>query len=117
LEYWENPFVFGLTHYSIVPLFHYSMLFGATGGATGGCAASAGGACSAFELAAAGEGKSRHDPADLLALALRTIDLFGRIEDQFFKIIIALVAVIFINGHRYISLTVESRAQRVAQYH
>jgi len=54
-------------------------LFGAAGGATGGCAASAGGTGSALELSAAGEGEGRHHSTNFLALTFGTSNLFGSI--------------------------------------
>jgi hypothetical protein len=53
-----------------------TLLFGAAGGTTGGRAASAVGAGSALEFSADGKGKSRHDPANFLALTFRASNLF-----------------------------------------
>jgi hypothetical protein len=85
-----------------IPLFQRSNipeLFGPAGGTAVGCAAPAGGGCRTLKLPAAGKGKGRDQPSDLLTLALRTFDLFRGIEDQFLKIISALAAVIFVNRH------------------
>jgi len=51
-------------------------LFGATGGAVGGGAASAGGTGSALKFSPDGKGESGHDPTDFFALTFGTGDLF-----------------------------------------
>ena len=71
----------------------------AAGGAAVGGAASAGGVGRAFEFATHGKGKSRHHPRDLLALAAGTRDLLRGPENQLFEVVIALITVIFVNGH------------------
>jgi hypothetical protein len=55
-------------------------LFGAAGGATGGCAASAGGAGSALKFPTAGKGKSGHHPTNFFAFAFWTGNLIGSIK-------------------------------------
>jgi len=73
--------------------------FRAAGRAARGCAASAGGACGALKLIAAGKGESRHHSGHFFALAFGAGDFFRRIEDQFFKFMLTLAAVIFKNRH------------------
>ena len=73
--------------------------FRAAGGAARGCAASAGGACGALKLIAAGKGESRHHSGHFFALAFGAGDFFRRIEDQFFKFMLTLAAVIFKYRH------------------
>jgi len=75
-----------------------SGLLAARRAAVGG-AASAGGVSSTFEFATHGKGKSGHHPCDLLALAAGTRDLFRGPENQLFEVVIALITVIFVNGH------------------
>ena len=93
-----NPIV-RITQYSIIPL------FGAAGGAAGGCAASAGRAGSALKLSAAGKGKGRHHSVDSFAFAFGTSNLFGGIQHQFFKFIFALVTAKLIDWHFGYSFT------------
>ena len=71
----------------------------AAGRAAMGGAASAGGVSSTFEFTTRGKSKSGHHPCDLLALAAGTRDLFRGPENQLFEVVIALIAVIFVNGH------------------
>ena len=87
--------------FPIVPVFQYStiLLFGATGGAGGGGTTTAGGAGGALKLSAAGKGESRHHPVNFLALACGAGNLFGSIQYQFFKFVLALITTIFINRH------------------
>jgi len=75
------------------------ILFGATGGTTGGGTATAGGTGGALKLSAAGKGKGRHHPMDFFALAFRASNLFRGIQYQFFKSILASVTGIFVNRH------------------
>jgi hypothetical protein len=73
--------------------------FGATGRTAGGGAASAGGACSALKLSAAGKSEGRHHPGHFFALAFGAGDFFRRIEDQLFEFMLTLAAVIFKYRH------------------
>jgi hypothetical protein len=90
----------------IVPVFQYSIIlfFGTAGGAGGGGATTAGGAGGALKLSAAGKGESRHHPVNFLALTCGAGNLFGGIQYQFFKFVLALVTTIFINRHFTTSL-------------
>ena len=67
---------------AIIPIFQYSIipLFGATGGATGGGTATAGGTGSAFELSTAGKGKGRHQSVNFFAFTLRAGNLFRGLQ-------------------------------------
>jgi hypothetical protein len=69
------------------------------GGAGGGGTTTAGGAGGALKLSAAGKGKSRHHPVNFLALTFGAGNLFGGIQYQFFKFVLALITAIFINRH------------------
>ena len=85
----------------ITPIIQYSIipLFGAASRTATGRAGSAGRTGSTLKLPATGKGKGRHHPAHLLPLALRAVNLLGSIEDQFFEIMVALMAMVFINRH------------------
>ncbi len=87
-----NPIIPTIQH-SIIPLFR------ATDGTATRRTGSAGRTGSAFELPTAGKGKSRHHPVHLLTFAFRADNLLRSIENQFFKFVVALIAMIFINRH------------------
>ncbi len=77
----------------------HSKALGAAGGAAGGGAAATGGAGGAFKFTAARKGESRHHPAHLLAFTLRARNFSGGVKNQFFKLMITLSAMIFIDWH------------------
>jgi hypothetical protein len=87
------------------PLFQLSNipLFCAAAGATGGGAGTTGRTGCTLELSAYGKGKGGHHPIHFFAFAFRASNFFGRVEDQLFKFVLALMAVIFKNWHLRIS--------------
>ena len=96
------------TQHSITPL------FGTTGWTAGGRAATTRWGCSALELSSAGESKSWHHTADFLAFTFGTYNLFRGIQDQFFKFMLTLTAMIFIDGHLRHSFP-EGKNQRITR--
>ncbi len=74
-------------------------LFRTTGGATGGRAPTAGGGGCALEFSSAGEGKGRHHALNFFTLTFGTDNFFRDIKDQFFEIVLALIAMVFKDWH------------------
>ena len=113
MEYWSIEIINTL---NITPFTQHSNTpsFWTTGGAACCSTAATGWGCGALELSPAGESKSWHHPVDLFAFTLGTYDLFRRIEDQFFKFMLTLTAMIFIDGHLRHSFP-EGKNQRITR--
>jgi len=92
---------------------HKTKLF-AAGGAAGGCAGAAGRAGGALEFSAAGKSKSGHDSFHFFAFAFRARNLLRRVENQFFKFVVALATMIFKDGHLRHSFP-KGRSQRITR--
>ena len=83
--------------HSNIPLFRFS--FGAAARTTAGWTCSAGWTTGAFKGSADGESASRHHPLYFLTFAPRAGNLFGGVENQLFKFVVALFALVFVNRH------------------
>jgi hypothetical protein len=98
VEHWNNGMM-GLN--PIIPTIQQSNipLFRAAGRTATGGTGPAGRAGSTFKLPTTGKGKSRHYPLDFLTFAFGAGDLLRSIVNQFFKFLVALIAMILINWH------------------